>query len=565
MKTRETTPGKTYSVHTMKGCTIIEPDGWQKTIEAPDGYFDAHFGSVVIEGDDEASIKQLFKLAPQQRLAILGVLGGGVPAWLAPLKAELTALLDGSKFELAWLAGEKKLVVHTDRVSDELSEAVTALLERVVPQFVDVESSNYLPMQRIMKKLPPLLDSALGGEGRHNLNYDEAAATVAVEIAYPNLDDESAAQVDAILAHELPPEVSMSRGYGVTPYVVDYLLYEYEWMNPTWELNNNTKDTKQPLNEVFPRSIYRPMGGVVLPENMPFPEKLAAKTNLFKIFSYVPIKKLPKAWLFEKATSIENMFDADWDAHTLTELPEGITFENVTNANLAFRWCRNLKKLPDSVTFENLVKANSLFATTGLTATPRGVSFSKVTTVSEFAYETAITKIDDAVTFENVENGWRAFYGRPITAVPDGFNLSKMSEGSGMFHGSRLDKESALRVLNTIPAWNDGKAHSLTIGIHVDHKTDDEVLAAIAEAENTGWTLTVQWKGTPTAQAATTYGLRKPPIYARVSEHEMPDGTTERVLDWGHYVTDATGYEEFRSVEAAREYFGLPEEDLTNA
>ena len=76
MKTRETTPGKTYSVHTMKGCTIIEPDGWQKTIEAPDGYFDAHFGSVVIEGDDEASIKQLFKLAPYQKLRLLGVVGG---------------------------------------------------------------------------------------------------------------------------------------------------------------------------------------------------------------------------------------------------------------------------------------------------------------------------------------------------------------------------------------------------------------------------------------------------------------------------------------------------------
>lgn len=82
MKTRETTPGKTYSVHTTTGCTIIEPDGWQKTIEAPDGYFDAHFGSVVIEGDDEASIKALFKLAPQQKLALLGVLGGndGLPA-----------------------------------------------------------------------------------------------------------------------------------------------------------------------------------------------------------------------------------------------------------------------------------------------------------------------------------------------------------------------------------------------------------------------------------------------------------------------------------------------------
>lgn len=76
MKTRETTPGKSYSVHTMKGCTIIAPDGWQKTIEAPDGYFDAHFGSVVIEGDDEASIKELFKLAPYQKLRLLGVVGG---------------------------------------------------------------------------------------------------------------------------------------------------------------------------------------------------------------------------------------------------------------------------------------------------------------------------------------------------------------------------------------------------------------------------------------------------------------------------------------------------------
>ena len=50
---------------------------------------------------------------------------------------------------------------------------------------------------------------------------------------------------------------------------------------------------------------------------------------------------------------------------------------------------------------------------------------------------------------------------------------------------------------------------------------------------------------------------------------ELPDGTTEQFLDWGHYVTDPTGYEEFASVEEAREYYGLPgenieEEELTN-
>ena len=131
-----------------------------------------------------------------------------------------------------------------------------------------------------------------------------------------------------------------------------------------------------------------------------------------------------------------------------------------------------------------------------------------------------------------------------------------------MFRDCILDKPSVVCILDSIPAYTYG-THKLTIGIHVDHKTDEEVLAAIASAEAKGWTLSVIWNGTPAAQAATTYGLRKPPIYARVEERELPEGTTERVLDWGHYVTDPTGYEEFRTVEAAREYYGLPEEDLT--
>jgi hypothetical protein len=133
----------------------------------------------------------------------------------------------------------------------------------------------------------------------------------------------------------------------------------------------------------------------------------------------------------------------------------------------------------------------------------------------------------------------------------------------GFCHLAQLDKASSLRILNSIPAWTDEAEHLITLGIHVDHKTDEEVLAAIANAENKGWSLTVQWNGTPTAQASVTYGLRTPPIYAKVSEMERTDGTTKRYLDWGHYVTDPSGYEEFRSEDAAREYYGLPEEDLT--
>jgi hypothetical protein len=161
--------------------------------------------------------------------------------------------------------------------------------------------------------------------------------------------------------------------------------------------------------------------------------------------------------------------------------------------------------------------------------------------------------------FTKIVNGLNAMGNNPkLTSFNS--TLPSLSVGWGIFYGAQLDKESALRVLLSIPnspADENKYTGALNIGIHVDHKTDDEVLAAIANAESKGWTLTVQWNGTPTAQAAVTYGLRRPTIYARVSEHELPDGSTERYLDWGHYVTEPSGYEEFRSVEEAEEYFNI--------
>ena len=123
-----------------------------------------------------------------------------------------------------------------------------------------------------------------------------------------------------------------------------------------------------------------------------------------------------------------------------------------------------------------------------------------------------------------------------------------------MFASTKLNKASALRVLSSIPAHTTG-THKLTIGIHVDFKTDEEVLAAISAAESKKWTMTVQWNGTAGTSAASTYSMRGELIYARVVEENG-----ERMLDWGHYVTDETGYETFRSIEAAREYFGIEEE-----
>lgn len=129
-----------------------------------------------------------------------------------------------------------------------------------------------------------------------------------------------------------------------------------------------------------------------------------------------------------------------------------------------------------------------------------------------------------------------------------------LNNSGDVFNGTQLEKNSVKCILESLPAYTSG-LHGIKLGIHVDHQTDEEVLAAIANAEAKGWSLTVQWNGTATTAASMmSFGKL---IYAKEGEMERPDGTTERVLDWGHYVTDETGYETFRSLKSAYEHFGL--------
>lgn len=159
------------------------------------------------------------------------------------------------------------------------------------------------------------------------------------------------------------------------------------------------------------------------------------------------------------------------------------------------------------------------------------------------------------ISLKTLSSGTYMFAGCPLRNFES--ELGQLYAGDYMFNVCKLNKESALRILNSLTKWVNG-THKLTIGIHVDHKNDEEVLAAITNAESKNWTITVQWNGTATAAStASTFGLRGQPIYAKVGEMELPDGTTEQVLDWGHYVTDSTGYMEFSSVEEAEEYFKL--------
>lgn len=75
MKPIPTIPGKSYSVHSTAGCTVSDDSGWSKTLEAPEDYFTAHRSKVYID-DDAATVRELFKLAPYQKLRLLGVVGG---------------------------------------------------------------------------------------------------------------------------------------------------------------------------------------------------------------------------------------------------------------------------------------------------------------------------------------------------------------------------------------------------------------------------------------------------------------------------------------------------------
>lgn len=94
-------------------------------------------------------------------------------------------------------------------------------------------------------------------------------------------------------------------------------------------------------------------------------------------------------------------------------------------------------------------------------------------------------------------------------------------------------------------------------------------MAAISSAEVKGWTVTVQWNGTPTTKtSSSTFSLRKPLIYAKLGEIENLNGEKESFLDWGHYVTnwEENGYHEFSSLKEAHEHFNLefPKETLDN-
>lgn len=133
---------------------------------------------------------------------------------------------------------------------------------------------------------------------------------------------------------------------------------------------------------------------------------------------------------------------------------------------------------------------------------------------------------------------------------------------NGAFSHSILDKESILNIVRAtiIPADPMVVSQNITshIGIHVDYKTDEEVLAAISTLEAGGHKLSIRWNGTPTS-GVSLMDLEE--IWCKVVEKEDGEYVNENGIrcdiDWGHYVTDTSAYKLFFSLAEAEEYYKL--------
>ena len=355
------------------------------------------------------------------------------PATMVLLKDELLSLLgDASLFDID--TDGQKIIVHTDRLADDQLAAVTDMLGRFVPGFIEVAQYN------------------------HN-----------IEISWRDLNK----YADCVTIADLE---------AVNPDWKNDITSDGEWLYPL---------TKWPNQSIVPNTT----GGIFTSQGV---------AGVISLRFY---------------TEANYNASSGYLAAGNNNLKRAVVIQpNLPHMRYYFSNCTNLEEvefyLPETT------KINAFFALAGCNALrklrlvlPKGVSY---------------------------DHG-----GDTVNAA----NLCLAAQ---------LDAESIIRLLDSLPDKSaSATPYQIGVGIHVDLQTDEEVLAAIANAEAKGWALTVRWNGTPTSAASVMrFGQL---IYAKVGEGR--DG--EPVLDWGHYVTnwEERGYEQFRSIESAYEYFGLPAEE----
>lgn len=146
------------------------------------------------------------------------------------------------------------------------------------------------------------------------------------------------------------------------------------------------------------------------------------------------------------------------------------------------------------------------------------------------------------------------------TGAPCMFDLvSKQAfknDGTGQFIAG-MTLAQAAQLGRKLPS-TDG---ALTLSLPEGFEMNERVVNSLAQAEAKGWVLTIQTYAAETAAA--TYSLRRVWVRRELCEHGSyvaADGSSWQV-DWCVDVIGADpeslGYERFRSVDAATEYWGL--------
>lgn len=170
---------------------------------------------------------------------------------------------------------------------------------------------------------------------------------------------------------------------------------------------------------------------------------------------------------------------------------------------------------------------------------------------------------------QNVTDATNAFSGCALRVFTS--TLPALIAGGGMFSNCALEKEYVVNILSSLQAATSAPTEwtwKFTIGIHFDHQSDEEVLAAISDATAKGWTVTTQWNGTATTS---TYSLRptqSQPIYAKYEADELgmyiDANNVYYSVNWGHMISspdgkspEEFGYQEFASLEEALTTWGL--------
>lgn len=254
-------------------------------------------------------------------------------------------------------------------------------------------------------------------------------------------------------------------------------------------------------------------------------------TNVDALFYGMQLKNIPEGFN-PKTRRFWHLFSsgaAQYISKNNTIFPFNEVINEVEDGTFLF--IRNNFTISDDYTFENVKNATAMFSGDGyyttVTNIPKKLSFKNVeifnNTFSKCEKLTYFQTVDEMSKMTSATNTFTGCK-KLSSLYPDyeSFSWPKLSTASGMFNGCILDKPSIVKLSNALPDWsNDTAAHVITIGCHIDHKYDPEVNVALKKLQSSyttpieelgeslsetvttdkGWTITVQWNGTVTANA----------------------------------------------------------------